>query len=114
MSWIHLPLTWYRQNPGGMSKDAAKMEHFEQVVLDQAFAMPELRGRWVLRKKALGLAAYSAAFMHLSGGEPRLAWRRMVLSFLQWPLPIGVPDVRQPFGRTRLLARSSLAGFLGK
>ncbi len=110
MATIHLPLTWYRLTPGSMSQNAVRMEHFEQVVLDKAFAMPELRGRWILRKKAYGLAACSAAYMYLASGEPKSAWRCMLLSFLRWPLPIRVPDVRSPFGRTRLLLRLSKAG----
>jgi glycosyltransferase involved in cell wall biosynthesis len=114
LATIHWPLTWYRHTTGSMSRNAAKMEHFEQVVLRKAFAMPELRGRWLLRQKAHGLAAYSAAYMYLSSGERRLAWQRMIASFLQWPLPISVPNVRYHFARTRLLLRSSLAGMVGR
>jgi hypothetical protein len=110
MATIHLPLTWYRQTPGSMSRNAERMERYERAVLERAFSMPALRGRWLLRQKARGLAAYSAAWMYLDSGEKALAWRRMISSFLQWPLPIFVPDVRVPFGRVRLLVRSSLAG----
>lgn len=114
LATIHWPLTWYRQTPGSMSRNAAKMEHFEHVVLRKAFAMPELRSRWLLRQKAFGLAAYSAAYMYLSTGDKRLAWRRMLSSFMQWPLPISVPHVRYHFARTRLFLRSSLAGMVGR
>jgi glycosyltransferase involved in cell wall biosynthesis len=107
---IHLPLTWYRPTPGSMSRNAARMEHFEQVVLGKAFAMPELRRRWLLRQKALGLAAYSAAFMFRADGDERAAWQRMFSSFMRWPLPIPTDDIVEPFGRVRRLVRWSLAG----
>ena len=105
---IHMPLTWYRLTAGSMSRNASTMEYYERVVLDKAFAMPQLQRRWGLRRKAFGLAAYSAAYIYLSNGQPAVAWRRMIKSFLTWPLPIGVPDVRMPFGRTRLLFRSAM------
>jgi len=114
MATIHLPLTWYRETPGSMSRNAGKMEHFEKVVLERAFSMPELRGRWLLRQKAFGLAAFSAAWMYHASGEKHVAWRRMISSFIKWPLPMGVPEVRMPFGRLRLLVRSLLAGALGR
>lgn len=90
---IRLPLTWYRLTPGSMSKNAEKMERCERLVLERAFQMPQLKRRWLLRQKAIGLAFYSAAYMHLASGSPRVAWRRMLASFCHWPLPIHKPDV---------------------
>jgi glycosyltransferase involved in cell wall biosynthesis len=95
-------LTWYRLQPGSMSTNAARMEQFERVVLEKAFASIELRGRRVLRRKAFGLAAYSAAFMYYDSNKPWVALRRMATSFLWWPGVFPVPDVRMPLARIRL------------
>ncbi len=95
-------LTWYRLQPGSMSTNAARMEQFERVVLEKAFASIELRGRRVLRRKAFGLAAYSAAFMYYDSNKPWVALRRMGTSFLWWPGVFHVPDVRMPLARVRL------------
>ncbi|MBO0698347.1 MAG: glycosyltransferase family 2 protein [Zavarzinella sp.] len=96
-------LTYYRITPGSMSTNVDRMEHFERIVLDKAFDLPELRGRRLLRRKALGLASASAAFEHLSVGRLGPAWRRILRSFAWWPVPLRVPDVRMPFARVRLL-----------
>lgn len=102
---MQAPLWWYRSQPGSMSRNAEKMTHYERVVLDKAFAMPELRRRRLLRRKALGLAAYSAAYMFLESGRPRTAAKFMAQSFAWWPAPLHPPDVRMPLARARLASR---------
>jgi glycosyltransferase involved in cell wall biosynthesis len=97
-------LTFYREQPGSMSRNVERMEQFEKVVLEKAFALPELRGRRLLRRKARGLASYSSAFMHHISDRPAGAARRMVESFAWWPVPFRVPDVRMPLARARLFA----------
>jgi glycosyltransferase involved in cell wall biosynthesis len=100
---VATPLTWYRQTPGSMSKNPEKMEVAERMVIDKAFALPELRHRWGFRRKVLGLAAYSAAYRYLAAGRPGAGARRAAKSFV-WS-PIGLGDVvRYRFGRVRLLA----------
>jgi glycosyltransferase involved in cell wall biosynthesis len=106
---LNARLWWYRPTPGSMSRNAARMEHFERVVLDKAFQMPELRRRWLLRQKAYGLAAASAAYMHLQAGSPRIAVRRLLTSLLYWPLPYFPPTVNARFIRARLLASMIVA-----
>lgn len=103
---MQTPLWWYRPTPGSMSRNAAKMEQYERIVLDKTFNMPSLKLKWRLRHKALGLAAYSAAYMYLMSNDLPTARRRMLASFAHWPFPIHVPDVSVPFGRMRLLART--------
>ena len=97
-------LTYYRETPGSMSRHPERMEHFERVVLDKAFATPGLAGRWAFRRKALGLASYSAAYVYLASGRPAAGLRRAAASFAWWPLPYPPAEVRVPFGRLRLLA----------
>ncbi len=97
-------LTYYRVTPGGMSQNPDRMEHFERVVLDKAFATPALAGRRAFRRKALGLASYASAYVFLAAGRPAGGLRRAVASFAWWPLPYAAADVRVPLGRLRLLA----------
>jgi glycosyltransferase involved in cell wall biosynthesis len=101
---LDAPLAFYREQPGSMSRNPDKMEHFERVVIDKAFALPELAGRRLLRRKAVGLALASAAFEQWNVGRRGPAARRMARSFGWWPLPLGRPDVKVPFARLRLLA----------
>lgn len=97
-------LTYYRVTPGSMSRNPERMENFERVVLDKAFAMPELAGRWAFRRKARGLASYASAYVFFAAGRPVGGFRRAVASFAWWPLPYAAADVRVRFGRLRLLA----------
>ncbi|HET6575601.1 MAG TPA: glycosyltransferase [Fimbriiglobus sp.] len=99
------PLWWYRSQPGSMSRNAEKMTHYERVVLDKAFAMPELNRRRLLRRKAMGLATYSAAYMFVENGRPGTAAKLMAQSVAWWPIPFRPPDVRMPLARARLAAR---------
>jgi glycosyltransferase involved in cell wall biosynthesis len=102
---MQTPLWWYRSQPGSMSRNAEKMAHYERAVLDKAFAMPELRGRRLLRRKALGLADASAAYMFAECGRPWTAAKLIVRSLTRWPVPIRVPDVNSVWARVRLAAR---------
>lgn len=109
-------LTYYRVTPGSMSKNVERMEHFESLVLDKVFLLPELRDQRLLRRKAKGLAAYSSAFMFYDAGLRFQAAKRMVRSFLWWPIPFHVPDVKMPLARLRLsfaILRQSIRSSLG-
>lgn len=105
---MRAPLWWYRSQPGSMSRNAEKMTYYERVVLDKAFAMPQLRHRRLLRRKALGLAAFSAAYMFVESGQPWAAARMMIRSVAWWPVPFRVPDIRVPFARLRFARRIAL------
>ncbi len=99
---VAAPLTWYRQTPGSMSKNAERMEAAERTVIDKAFALPELRHRWGFRRKVLGLASYSAAYRYMAAGRPGGGAWRAARSFVWWPIGLG-GVVRYRFGRARLL-----------
>jgi len=100
------PLTWIRQTPGSMSRNPERMEQFDQLVIDRSFALPELRGRWVLRRKATAHMLLSSAYTFLSAGRPGAAAVRAAKALAAWPLPLPRSEVRVPFVRGRLLARS--------
>ncbi len=107
------PLTFYRIQPGSMSRNPERMEAAERQVLAKAFAAPDLRGRWAFRRRVCGLAAYSAAYMYLAAGRPGAGLRRAAASFGWWPLWYRTSEVNVPFGRVRLLAacaRRSVGG----
>jgi hypothetical protein len=108
MARLEAPLCWYRVQPGSMSHNPDRMERYEQVVLDRAFALPPLRGARLLRRKALSEAAAAAAYMHLVAGRPWAAARRLARSVGLWPLPYPRADTRTPLARLKLSAR--LAG----
>ncbi|HEX5105760.1 MAG TPA: glycosyltransferase [Pirellulaceae bacterium] len=102
MALIDLPLTWYRQTPGSMSRNAAKMEDFESLVLDRAFAMSEVRSNWTLRRKAKALAALAASRRYQGAMQFGTAFRRLWSSFIWWPLPFGLAESVPLLGRVRL------------
>jgi hypothetical protein len=103
---IEEPLTWYRQTPGSMSRNPERMETNERKVLDKAFALPELRGHGLLRRKALALTDLTAAYMYFTAGRPGVAARRLMRSLARWPVPLRKPDVHEPYARMRLLFAS--------
>jgi glycosyltransferase involved in cell wall biosynthesis len=103
---IEEPLTWYRQTPGSMSRHPERMETNERRVLDKAFALPELRTRRLLRRKALALTDLTGGYLYHAAGRPGVAVRRLVRSLWRWPVPLRKPDVHEPFVRVRLLAAS--------
>jgi glycosyltransferase involved in cell wall biosynthesis len=104
------PLCWYRAQPGSMSRNPARMEEFDHVVLDRAFRMPELRAAHSLRRKAYSHAALSAAWLYLTAGRPWAALRRVARALWLWPLPYPRGETHAPLVRLRLLARAGLNG----
>jgi glycosyltransferase involved in cell wall biosynthesis len=101
---IDLPLVYYRVHGSSMSRAAARMEHFERMVLARAFAsIPALRQRWLLRNKAFSTASFSAAWRYREAGMTGDAIRLIVRSLLQWPFPYGRTDTRMSFARAKFL-----------
>lgn len=102
---LRVPLCWYRIHDANMSHEAARMEECELKVLRKTFAaVPELRGRVLLQARALGLAAYNAAYMYgLARNWPR-ALDRLTRSLLLWPLPFEMGEVHGRLARPRALA----------
>jgi glycosyltransferase involved in cell wall biosynthesis len=103
---VAAPLTWIRQTPGSMSRHPERMEHFDRVVIDRSFALPELRGRWKLRRKARAHMLLSSAYTYLTAGRPAAAAVRAAKALAVWPVPLPRDEVKLPCVRGRLLARS--------
>lgn len=103
---VAAPLTWIRQTPGSMSRHPERMEHFDRVVIDRSFALPELRGQWTLRRKAKAHMLLSSAYTFLSAGRPAAAAVRAAKALAVWPVPLPRDEVKLPCVRGRLLARS--------
>lgn len=104
MILLRAPLCWYRIHGGSMSHNPGRMEEFETEVLRRAFALPALRGRWLLRRKARSHAALSASYMYQKAGWPRKALYRALSSLLLWPVPHRREEVRTKFVRAKLAA----------
>lgn len=102
---IPLPLTWYRVTPGSMSRNPQRMEYYEQVVLDRAFALPAVVGRRLLRRRARSLAAFAAAVMYREAGMYAPAVTRALRSLWLWPWPHETADLPR-------LARLKFLGLL--
>lgn len=103
ISIITLPLTWYRQTPGSMSRNAGNMEGFEQIVLERAFEMPSLRSNRWIRQKALGLAYLASARRYQSCRAYITASHRLLKSLATWPFPYSMGEGVVPLARLRLL-----------
>lgn len=103
MARIELPLTWYRITPGSMSTNPERMEHFELLVLNRAFAFPQLRDNKRVHRLAFSHCYRSSAYTFYSVGRYREALSRLWLSIKHWPFGYGKNDQVAPFYRTRLL-----------
>ena len=103
---VRAALWWYRTTPGSLSRDprqVVQMEESQRLMLDKAFRMPELAGRWGLRRKALGLADLASCFVYNEAGLPYNALKRILRSFMYWPFPFRKPEVHESLVRPRLL-----------
>jgi hypothetical protein len=115
---LGVPLWYYRIHDGNMSHHASRMESNELRLLGRAFTtLKPLQGRWLLRRKALSYARYSAAYMYRAAGENRSALARMLQSFVLYPLPYRRREVRMSWARAKMLVwiaylwvRAGLAG----
>jgi glycosyltransferase involved in cell wall biosynthesis len=102
-----LPLTllWYRLHPTSLSNKSVQMEEAELRVLHKAFRdIPGLRGRWLFHMKTLSQTTFVSAQMFGTHGQLGIALRRVLRSFLLWPLPYRRDDVDVSFARARSLA----------
>jgi glycosyltransferase involved in cell wall biosynthesis len=111
---ISLPLTWYRITSGSLSQNAERMERKERMVLDRAFDMPELTGRWVLRRKALGISSLGSCYDYRDSGRPIQAIKKLLRSLLWWPLPYRRSEVKANLVRLRVLAVTARMALFGK
>jgi glycosyltransferase involved in cell wall biosynthesis len=109
---LPLPLLWYRLHPQSLSSKAAFMEEYELRVLRKAFTQIEaLRGRWWFHRKMYSQAAFASCQQFRACGQRGAALRRLVESFLLWPLPLRVHDADLSFVRTRVLLNLVLRMF---
>ena len=100
------PLLFYRMHSGSLSNKSAQMERYERQVLDKAFAqIPRLRGHWMLRRQTYSQAAYtSAPDVSLQRASRLRLCRRMLWSFLYWPLPLPGNDDGGRLVRAKVVA----------
>jgi glycosyltransferase involved in cell wall biosynthesis len=97
-------LTFYRIHPTSMSRNPERMEHAGRLVLDKAFRMKELAGRWLLRRKAMGLFDLANCYEYRGAGRAGSALRRLLRSMLWWPMPFRGTDVNGGASRLAALA----------
>lgn len=104
------PLLWYRLHNASMSRNATRMEENELRVLYKSFRELEpLRGQWLLRRKALALANFAAAWRYDQAGQRGRALARSFRSLFLWPLPYREEEIPIPNARIKLAARTALA-----
>jgi glycosyltransferase involved in cell wall biosynthesis len=98
------PLLWFRLHPGSLSTKALSMEEAEQRVFRKAFAeVHALRGRWLFRRKTYSLSALASAKLFGGNRQWGAAIRRVLWSFVLWPLPFRRADVDGRCERLRVL-----------
>lgn len=106
---LRAPLCWYRVHGGNMSAAAARMEECELRVLRKSFGtIDALRGRPLLRRRALSWALAASAWTYREGGDPGAALARLLRSLALWPLPYRRGEATVPLVRARLLASLAL------
>ena len=112
---VGAPLVFYRVHPASATFNSARMIGAERAVLDKAFALPALRDRVFLRRRAYGLAHMSASYMlWRDSGRPRAALSEFVRSFTTWPLPFRRGDTKCSLYRLRFGARLLPAAIRGR
>jgi glycosyltransferase involved in cell wall biosynthesis len=101
---LALPLWWYRQHAGNMSKAASRMEECEMKVLRQALdSIDTVRHDRLLRCKVLGYTSRSAAYRYDMAGMRIRAVHRVLRSLLLWPLPFQPDEAGTRFERPKML-----------
>ena len=101
---LDLPLVWYRNHSGSMSRNARVMEDNTCRMLLKSFrGIPDLRGRLFLKWKALSHAAFTSSCEYMEGGYQWRALRRVVYSMARWPLPFRREEVRGRYARFKRL-----------
>jgi glycosyltransferase involved in cell wall biosynthesis len=100
---LESPLTFYRWHSTNMSRQAERMTLHERAVIEKAFAMPELSGRRLLRRKARALADLASCLMYRDCGRHLVALKQLARSFVWWPLPFARGETAKPLFRLRVL-----------
>jgi glycosyltransferase involved in cell wall biosynthesis len=85
---VLVPLWWYRMHGTSTSFAVERMEQMELMVLRKAFqTLPSLRGRWLLKQKAISRALVANAHMFDVVGLYPHALGNLVRSVVLWPVP---------------------------
>jgi glycosyltransferase involved in cell wall biosynthesis len=100
---LPMPLTGYRNAEGSLSKHAEKMEEGMIRILDKLDRRDAWKGRWLLRRSALGYANYSCGYMYAAAGEPVLGLNRVFRSLVWYPFPYRRGTLESTLARTKLL-----------
>lgn len=95
ISMLTTTLWHYRIHGNNMSSGAALMERNERATIEKAFhTVPSLRPRRLLRRKALGYAAFSSSYIYDGDSHHAKALWKLAESILLWPLPFDADDVK--------------------
>lgn len=103
MARLDIPLTWYRVTPGSMSTNPERMEHFELLVLERAFALPALVDNEQVKRKALSHCYRSSAYTFYHAGRYAEARSRLWKSIRLWPWGFDKVDQVPAWNRTKLM-----------
>jgi glycosyltransferase involved in cell wall biosynthesis len=99
---FELPLWWYRVHGANKSHVPARQEAAGLRILAKTFAKPgPLSRRFLLKRKAYSYAAYAAAQNFSVIGAELPALRRMLRSFVLWPLPYRRREVTTTLARPK-------------
>src|SRR5262249_6294738 len=90
-SHLPAPLAWVRVQGDSMSSpaNAAKMEHYDLVVLRRAFEKEALNSRSILRRKAFSIAHWRSAIGFREAGSYWRAWWSVARALGNWPFSVG-------------------------
>ena len=101
VGYVDERLTSMRTHAASMSSpgNTSRMEHFDRLVLQRAFADSRLARRLTLQRKAYSLAGWRAAVGYREAGLYGQAWRCVARAMLQWPLPFGRSPRLWPLAR---------------
>jgi glycosyltransferase involved in cell wall biosynthesis len=81
-------LGWGRLDGEHLSMSSVAGEQSTRKMIVRVFdRVDALRGRFLLKQRALSYAAFEASYMYLAKGNPLWALQRIVRSLLLWPLP---------------------------
>lgn len=88
---LNIPLAWVRVHGASMSSpaNAAKMEHYDFLVLRRAFSKDELYSRPILRRKAFSIAHWRSAIGFREAGNYWRAWWSVARAIGNWPFSVG-------------------------
>ena len=105
---LELPLMGYRTVPGSLCKRATAMHTGMTRILRKLDEREAWKGRRLLRRKAHSYAHYASSYLYREAGSPATALRRLLSSFLWYPLPYRRSEVRMPLARPKMLCISLL------